>query len=321
MPDLHAIPKLSLIVPVYGVEDYVADCIDSILDADGFADHCELIVIDDGSLDGSMAIVEQRCAGLSNVTIVSQANAGLGAARNAGLVQARGRYVWFIDSDDEIYPNAVRALITCIETLQPDIIAFEFDTIGGTLDRGSYLAAYNERVNPIAFMTSGRPPSPVQFYAFSRDFLFQKQLRFQSGIYHEDALFTALTLVAANSLTRLTDSCYRYRLRSGSIMSLSRPNKHLADMLFIAGELAEHASAEPYGSPPRRALAREIGFALSSARHYAVRTARKDWPRAVSLKKLISIGVPWSRHFTTRAFVNYVRLLGLATWRCRTRRI
>lgn len=312
-------PTLSLIVPVYGVEDYVDDCLDSILSASGFADHCELIVVDDGSTDGSMEIVERRCRGIANVTIVRQANGGLGAARNTGMAHARGRYLWFVDSDDEICADAIVTLAGCIEQFRPDVIAFEFETIDGSLNRGSYLTVYDRIVDPLQFMLSGRPPSPVQFYAFSRALFDRTKQAFVPGIYHEDALFTPLTLAHASSLVRLRAACYRYRLRSGSIMSLSRPEIHLADMLFIAEMFGVRAGQAVRNSALRKALAREVGFALAAARHYAARTNWQEQHKAAPFRRLLAAGSPWWQHFPPRALVNYTRLLGSAAWQASVR--
>lgn len=307
-------PILSIIVPVYGVEDYVGDCLDSILRAPGFADQCELIVVDDGSKDGSMAIVEQRCRGIANVTIIRQVNAGLGAARNTGIAQARGRYLWFVDSDDEICLDAITTLTDCIARHGPDVIAFEFETIGGSLGRAPYLPVYDQIVDPVRFMASGRPPSPVQFYVFAHALIARTGHAFAPGIYHEDALFTPLALVQATSLVRLRGACYRYRLREGSIMSLSRPEKHLADMLSISEVLGAHADQAPTGSAQQQALAREVGFALAAARHYAARTSRRDRCQAASFSRMLSAGARWWRYFPLRVLINYARLLGLAAF-------
>lgn len=311
-------PLISLIVPVYGVEDYIADCLDSIFGARGFAENCELVIVDDGSVDNSMAIAESRCAGRPNVTIVRQANAGLGAARNTGLAHSSGRYVWFVDSDDEISRDAILVLSACIDRHSPDIIAFEFETIGGTLKRAPYLAIYDRLVDPINFLISGRPPSPVQFYAFSRDALRHERLQFHPGIYHEDALFTALALTKLASLVRLREIGYRYRLRAGSIMSLNRPEKHLVDMLNIAEMLAADAGTRPSASKALKALGREIGFALAGARHYAARTAPELRRQAAPVKRLLKLGRRWWCHFSGRDLVNYIRLLGLVVLSSRT---
>lgn len=307
-------PLLSLIVPVYGVEDYIGDCLDSILGASDFERHCELIVVDDGSRDGSMAIVEDRCRGLANVTIIRQDNAGLSAARNVGMAQARGRYLWFVDSDDEICQDAITILADYIVRFDSDIVAFEFETMGGELDRIPYLPVFDELVDPVRFMLSGRPPSPVQFYIFKRAYVERLGQRFMPGIYHEDSLFTPSVLVRAATLVRTRSACYRYRLRSGSIMSLSKPDKHLSDMLKIAETLSTSAKQMPKGTASRTALGREVGFALASARHYAARTPSTDRKAVVSLRRVLAVGLPWWRTFPQRVLINYMRLIGLMAW-------
>lgn len=310
MDDAQA-PLLSIIVPVYDVEDFIGDCLDSILGASEFGNHCQLVLVDDGSPDASMAIAEARCAGRDNVVIVRQSNGGLSAARNTGLRHAGGRYVWFVDSDDEICPHAIATLAACIRRFAPDVIAFEFETLGGSLERAPYLATYDMPVDPIDFLISGRPPSPVQFYVFSRASIDRAGLSFEPGIYHEDALFTPQALVGATSLVRLRDTCYRYRLRAGSIMSVSRPDKHLTDMLYIAERLGSLARARPVGSAARRALAREVGYALAAARHYAARITSAGRGTIASRSRILAAGHLWWRYFPPRVFVNYLRLLGL----------
>ncbi|MBN8849631.1 MULTISPECIES: glycosyltransferase [unclassified Sphingomonas] len=302
-------PILSLIVPVYGVEDYVADCLDSIFGAPGFSENCELVIVDDGSLDGSMAIVEQRCADVTNVTIVHQANGGLGAARNTGLAHARGRYIWFVDSDDEICRDAICALMRCMERFASDVIAFEFETLGGILDRAPYLAVYNRPVKPADFLLSGRVPSGTPFYAFSRTLLEQQNLRFVPGIYHEDALFTPLAIAAAETLVRLRETCYRYRLRGGSIMAVSDPAQHARDMVRVIQGLHDASLRQDRASPLRAALAQEIGFAFSALRHYMARVPRRDRASIVPLGALLSGAWPFIARFRKRSLINFARLV------------
>lgn len=308
----QAAPILSIIVPVYGVEDYVGDCLDSIFKARGFAEKCELIIVDDGSIDRSMDVVMQRCHDVGNTTIIRQKNAGLGAARNTGIANSRGRYLWFVDSDDEICADAITLLVDCITRHAPDVIAFEFETIGDPLDRLPYLPIFDEIVDPIKFMTSGRPPSPVQFYVFESSLMACSGHRFKAGIYHEDALFTPLALASATSLVRLSSICYRYRRRPGSIMSVSNPKKHLADMLTVAEELGGHAEHAGAASPIQKALAREVGFALAAAHYYAVKLNFQDLASAAPFERVFAAGKRWVRHFSVKPLINYGRLLILS---------
>ena len=101
-------PRISVIVPFYNVEAYLEECLDSILgqDFDGF----EVLLVDDGSPDGSRAIAERYAARDPRVRIITRENGGLGAARNTGVRAARGRFLTFVDSDDALAPGALRRL-------------------------------------------------------------------------------------------------------------------------------------------------------------------------------------------------------------------
>ena len=108
--------KLSIIIPVYNVEKYVEKCLRSCAEQDLPSDEYEIIVVNDGTKDSSLEIVERVAKDYSNIAIISQENAGLSAARNKGLSLAKGEYIWFIDSDDWIEKNCLQKIIRkCFE--------------------------------------------------------------------------------------------------------------------------------------------------------------------------------------------------------------
>ena len=105
-------PLVSVIVPVYRVENYLRTCIDSIL-AQTYSD-LEVILVDDGSPDGCPAICDEYAKQDARVRVIHQKNAGLSAARNAGLDLCQGEYITFIDSDDFVHPRFVELLLKCL---------------------------------------------------------------------------------------------------------------------------------------------------------------------------------------------------------------
>lgn len=113
---------LSVIMPVYNTAAYLDRSIGSILDQ--VADGCEVILVDDGSTDESGAQCDDYGNAHGCVTVVHQANSGVSAARNAGIELARGRYVWFCDSDDRMLPGAYGRLCACLEDGLPEMVAF-----------------------------------------------------------------------------------------------------------------------------------------------------------------------------------------------------
>ena len=113
-------PEVSVIVPVYNVEAYVAKCIDSIL-AQTFTDY-ELILVNDGATDGSPAILHEYAGKDPRISVIDKPNGGLSDARNAGMKQASGTYLCFIDSDDFIEPQMLEKTVRKLHETDADII-------------------------------------------------------------------------------------------------------------------------------------------------------------------------------------------------------
>ena len=103
--------KLSFIVPVYNMEEYVGRCLNSLLNQDIPFTEYEIIVVNDGSTDSSLKILHEYAEKHANIRIVTQENKGLSAARNIGLREATGEYIWHIDSDDWIVENCASRLL------------------------------------------------------------------------------------------------------------------------------------------------------------------------------------------------------------------
>ena len=127
--------KISIIIPVYNVEDYLSQCLDSVLSQD--FDDFEVICVNDGSTDNSLIILEKYAKLDSRIKIISQINGGLGSARNTGLKHANGEYVMFIDSDDYISEGSLKKIYYNAVSNNSDIVIFEFCQFGedkGTCD-------------------------------------------------------------------------------------------------------------------------------------------------------------------------------------------
>ena len=124
---------LSIIIPVYNVERYLAECLDSCLEQDIPHDDYEIICVNDGSTDGSAAILERYAGENPNIQVITQSNNGLSAARNAGLDAARGEYIWFVDSDDFIRKNSLAQLRRVVTEKPVDKLTFGYYAFGNTL--------------------------------------------------------------------------------------------------------------------------------------------------------------------------------------------
>lgn len=237
--------RFSIIIPIYNVEPYLRQCLDSIL-AQSFGDW-EAICVNDGSTDNSAVILVEYVAKDERFKVITQANGGLSAARNTGLKEAQGGYVLFLDSDDWLEPNALQILNSQLSNFkfQLDIICFSgrryieetnsFNPADELPEKvyESGMDYYNENAllpRDFAFVC-------VVLRAYRRTFLSENNLQFKEGIYHEDNLFTPIACYSAKNIC-VTNTClYNYRVRTNSITTTYN-EKRLKDFMDIANDLA-----------------------------------------------------------------------------------
>lgn len=204
--------KLSIIVPVYNVEQYIIKCISSLLNQN-FNDY-EIIIVNDGTKDNSINLIQQNFND-QRIKIVNQENKGLSAARNTGLSKAVGNYIWFFDSDDWAEENVLTKIVPLLNNC--DLVYFN-----------SFYEEYDDREskliqNIMDDCSTGRELSMkkhqhcVPYYIYQRTFLEQNKLHFEEGIYHEDTLFTPCTLYQAEHIRLCKVPAYHRLLREGSI--------------------------------------------------------------------------------------------------------
>ena len=232
--------KLSIIIPVYNVEQYLQKCLDSVLVDNAFTG--QVICVNDGSTDGSLTILEEYTKQYPNVEIMSQPNAGLSAARNAGLKHATGDYVFFLDSDDWVLPGSIDKVLSQVDG--EDVIYFnakkyyeDKQCYGRELnipelkhmDGQSYFTAICDKPRDLPFVC-------VWGGLYKRSFLIENNLYNEPGIYHEDNYFTPQVLLAAKDVSSINEYVYAYRLRKGSITA-HVTEKHIKDQLFVARSL------------------------------------------------------------------------------------
>lgn len=215
--------KLSIIIPVYKVEKYVEKCLRSCAEQDISPDEYEIIVVNDGSPDKSLEIVERIAKEYHNIHIVSQENQGLSLARNKGLSLAKGDYIWFVDSDDWIEKNVLKKLIAhCIKN-NLDILRFCFaKVINGKIVRSS---DYKDREKKlIKGKDSLAIRVNVMFSIYRRKFLLENNLSFYPKILSEDQEFTPRVWYMAQRVMFINDICYYYFLdNSDSIVHTDNP--------------------------------------------------------------------------------------------------
>lgn len=236
-------PILSIIIPVYNVEKYIKQCLDSIFNQHVDNNLFEVIIVNDGTPDDSMFIATPIVERMGNATIINQENQGLSAARNAGLKRAKGEYVWFVDSDDFLLENALCDVFDVIKNQKVDVIS----SVLRTLDESSGRTGLDfKKMKPVKsgkdYLFKGYKTGAIQRFVFSRDFLERENLQFMVGVYHEDDDFGHRMMYLAKTVTILDRPVYCYLLRSsGSIMSTRKikMNYDLVKIYFFLLDFCE----------------------------------------------------------------------------------
>ncbi|MEV5544684.1 CDP-glycerol glycerophosphotransferase family protein [Streptomyces sp. NPDC052309] len=248
-------PKLSLVVPVYKVQGYLPECLDSVLGQD-YTDF-EIIAVDDCSPDGSGAILDEYAERDTRIRVIHLTeNVGLGRARNAGLEKAEGDYVLFLDSDDTLSAGALAAISDRLEaTGNPEILIYDYARTywDGRIRPNLRADLLKSDDETRTFSLAERPKlldllQIVWNKAYRRDFIARTGLTFPPG-YYEDAPWTFCSLISAERIALLDRVCVHYRQRreGGNILkTVSRKHfdvfdqyRRVFDYLDAHEELAE----------------------------------------------------------------------------------
>lgn len=233
--------RFSIVIPVYNVELYLKDCLDSVLDQT-FEDW-EAICVNDGSTDHSVTILDEYASKDSRFYIINQQNGGLSAARNTGLKAAKGEYVLFLDSDDWLESKALDVISESLT--DEDMLCFSgrryFEREGQYHDADRLLertyASGMDYYNENALLSRDFAFVCVVLRAYKTEFLLGHQLWFKEGIFHEDNLFTPLACYYAGKVKVVNECLYDYRVRANSITTTGNV-KRLRDLMETANTLA-----------------------------------------------------------------------------------
>lgn len=233
--------KLSIIIPVYNVEPWIERCLESIYLQNIDEKDYEVVVVDDGSQDNSIKIVEHFVECKTNIRIIHQNNQGLSAARNTGLDNASGDYIWFLDSDDCIEPKTIGPLLEYAIKEKLDVLCFGINLLFDDGRKVQYSIPYEKGVmSGSAFITKVGMPPAAWCALYRRDYLKDNNLRFMVGILHEDQEFTPRAYYLAKRIEFVPTVTYNYAQREGSIMKSDKnANKKASDLLIICDSLYE----------------------------------------------------------------------------------
>ena len=248
-------PAVSVIVPIYNVEKYLAECVDSIL-GQTFQD-MEIILVDDGSLDSSGQMADDYAVQDQRVKVIHKENGGLSSARNAGMKIACGEYIYFCDSDDYISLDAMEILYETATKNDLDMVLFNADSFldkddtknkalkrkvewykryyerkvdyGGGIKKGTELFA--------EMSASNEYRASVCFQFIKREYCEGKHLRFYEGIIYEDNLYSLEALLLASRVMFVHKTLFHRRVRAGSTMTSSETFKNFYSYFVVYREV------------------------------------------------------------------------------------
>lgn len=230
--------KYSIILPIYNVEKYLSACIESIL-SQTYKDY-EIILVDDGSKDSSGKICNEYADKYDFVKVIHKTNGGLSDARNVGLKQATGEYVFFIDSDDYLIDNRVLERFEKATQSNPDVVAFgSIKWFESTNSLGSYSGN-------LQVCTQSKVPSEIYCELIDRDaysnsawskiikrsLLVDNNIKFEKGLLGEDNDWYYKVVSHIGSLELMNEPLYVYRQREGSITH-TYTNKNIEHLLWL----------------------------------------------------------------------------------------
>ncbi len=223
--------KLSIIIPVYNAQAFLHHAVESVISDPGT--DWELILVNDGSKDGSGQLCDRYAAEDSRVRVLHQENRGPGGARNTGLENAGGEYLFFLDSDDALNPGALDRIRQALGRYAPDILTFDYladDGEGHLSPKKANFAPEN-----ISFRLEGHPrflnSMPATWArVWKRELYMNNNIRYPERAFYGEDLQTSCKLFAlAGSVVYLPEHLYRYLDRPGSLMNTADPerNRHM----------------------------------------------------------------------------------------------
>ena len=272
---------ISIIIPCYNAEKYLHSCIDSVLQQT--YKNWECLLINDGSKDKTLTILEEYSAKDKRLKNFSQENHGLSATRNLGIENATGKYLFFLDSDDLITKDALQNFINEIDA-EIDIITGITITVNGeNLQKisqlkhpkeGSVFYKNNNQEVLIRTMESGLAPV-AQNRLYKSSFLKKNNLKFKNGILHEDELWFFETMFLARSVKFINEETYFYRTDNSESITKNIGEKNLISYLKILETVYEKYYKENQNSYEKAITERYLQYLKKLIIDFAIREKAK----------------------------------------------
>ncbi len=285
--------KLTFIVPLYNAEKFISACLDSILNTDLDKSDFEVVVINDGSVDRGPTIAEDYAKRYDNIRVYHQVNQGLSVARNHGMREAKGKYIWFVDSDDYVDATNILPILQMLDERQIQVCKFDMIVYKGNAKVRSCdfpKLRENKCYTGEDVLLSGGVMGSVCNAFYSRRFFADNNLWFYPGIIHQDSEFSIRCASVTKSQIYLRKPLYFYRYNTTSSTKSRQYERVL--MSYISDVIIAHNIRE-YTS-------KYVGMSNS------MRTYLDEYPTAIMTGRLLSF-LRMKDKFSLRIFDEVIR--------------
>ena len=225
--ELRSMPLLSVVIPVYNVEEFLAEALDSVV-AQTYT-NLEIILVDDGATDTSPAICDEYARRHKQITVIHQVNGGLGNARNVGARRATGKYIAFMDSDDLLYPHSYEVMVRSLETSGSDMVTGNCERFNSARKWPAWNQKDSHAQDRLAIHMDEVPLLIYDTTAwnkmFRRDFYERTEIFFPERKLYEDMVPMLKSLLEARTLDVISASIYMWRQRDGQNSITQRRNE------------------------------------------------------------------------------------------------
>lgn len=267
--------KVSVIVPCYNVEEYLDECLQSVINQS--LKDIEIICVDDGSTDGTLDKLNSYKGKDKRIKLLSQQNLGAGAARNKGMKYARGEYLYFMDADDLCSKELLKSCVEVAKKNDADIVSFHFETFDKDGNREVRKGYHSEWLsNNLDFFNYADCPqricsilNPTPWNkVLRRDFVLKNDLKFEEISSTNDITFSAVSAVKAKKIVLLDRVLYQYRINQNTSIT-AKKSKNLQNVVIAVESVGKQLRKLPYFERIKDSLVRfEADNYIFSLTHY-----------------------------------------------------
>lgn len=295
---------ISVIIPVYNAQVFLFKCLDSVVDQ--ISEEIEIIVINDGSIDESSQIAQKYAQKYDSIKVIHQSNQGVFAARNNGLVHARGEYLIFLDADDYLVKGSIEYLISLLNKRRYDIIFFNIKLIGKKfLKTKPYLPKYSigSNISKVMFLDSkaiaGYMGGKLIKTSIARQALYTVEYKYSRVELYEDCLFLFCVSLYCRTALTIDKKMYVYRIHESSMTQRKIPPQQIIDKLKVSKSYFENleeltvVKSDKNNSVALRRIQRVIDSSIliqTAKKNNYIRNIYKAWlldTRVVNLARII----------------------------------